>query len=233
VSSLIHSDRDIAKDSKLGYSSFNRSTVIDRDMDVVHGEIRYIENTDDSIMVIQRDKVGHIPVDRNLISTADNEPSLIASSKFLGTARYYAGKAGCDNNPESVVFVDGNAYFTHRGDGKVYRASGANGVMDISAKGMKTFFRDLFRSADQSARIIGGFDPKKDEYLLTITEPQPADAHGAPVFEVPNIDIPSDFLANSSQTDTTVEQPPVVDNGGGGNPGNSSGGDNQTGFGGE
>lgn len=210
VSSLIHSDRDIAKDSKLGYSSFNRSTVIDRDMDVVHGEIRYIENTDDSIMVIQRDKVGHIPVDRNLISTADNEPSLIASSQFLGTARYYAGKAGCDSNPESVVFVDGNAYFAHKKDGKVYRASGANGVMDISAKGMKTFFRDLFRDADENARIIGGFDPKKDEYLLTITEPEVEDAHGAPEFEVPNIDIPSDFLANSSQTDTTVEQSPVV-----------------------
>lgn len=204
VASLIHSDRDIAKDSKLGYSSFNRSTVIDRDMDVVHGEIRYIENTDDSIMVIQRDKVGHIPVDRNLISTADNEPSLIASSKFLGTARYYAGKAGCDSNPESVVVVDGTAYFAHKKDGKVFRASGANGVMDISAKGMKTFFRDLFRDAAQHARIIGGFDPKKDEYLLTITEPSLQSPNGETKVNVPDLEIPSVFLPNSSQTDTAL-----------------------------
>lgn len=204
VASLIHSDRDIAKDSKLGYSSFNRSTVIDRDMDVVHGEIRYIENTDDSIMVIQRDKVGHIPVDRNLISTADNEPSLIASSKFLGTARYYAGKAGCDSNPESVVVVDGTAYFAHKKDGKVFRASGANGVMDISAKGMKTFFRDLFRDAGQYARIIGGFDPKKDEYLLTITEPSQKSPNGDTEVNVPDLEIPSVFLPNSSQTDTAL-----------------------------
>jgi hypothetical protein len=204
VASLIHSDRDIAKDSKLGYSSFNRSTVIDRDMDVVHGEVRYIENTDDSIMVIQRDKVGHIPVDRNLISTADNEPSLIASSKFLGTARYYAGKAGCDSNPESVVVIDGTAYFAHKKDGKVFRASGANGVMDISAKGMKTFFRDLFRNAGQYARIIGGFDPKKDEYLLTITQPSLQSPNGETEVSVPDVEIPSVFLPNSSQTDTAL-----------------------------
>jgi hypothetical protein len=69
---------------------------------------------------------------------------------------------------------------------------------------MKTFFRDLFRNAGQYARIIGGFDPKKDEYLLTITEPSQKSPNGETKVNVPDLEIPSVFLPNSSQTDTAL-----------------------------
>ena len=81
IASLVHSDRDTtsSKSSLLGYSSFNRTESNDKDLDVAHGDIDYTaQHLDDSLLIIQKNKVGHIPVDRNLISTADNEPGLIS-----------------------------------------------------------------------------------------------------------------------------------------------------------
>ena len=169
VSSLIHSDRDIQNSKKLGYSSFNPSQADDKDLDVVRGAINYIASIDDAVFCIQDSKVSNIPVDRNIISTADNERSLVASSKVLGTPRFFASAAGCDS-PESVAASDNAFFFADKKSKKVYRFSASNGVMCISDKGMKSYFRDLLSSLSASDKLIGGFDPKKEEYLLTIRQ---------------------------------------------------------------
>tara|TARA_R100000458_G_C8277975_1_gene253785 strand:- start:1065 stop:6656 length:5592 start_codon:yes stop_codon:yes gene_type:complete len=203
IASMVHSDRDITKSSKLGYSSFNRTESNDKDLDVTHGQIDYTANTDDSILIIQKNKVGHVPVDRNLISTADNEPSLISSSKFLGTARYYAGKGGSDGHPESIAMADGNAYFAHKTDGKVFRASGANGLLEISNKAMKSFFRNLFSLMGKNDKIIGGYDPIKQEYLINVQAvEEPTDQNGIVISQndSPSLTFNTEFLENSSDT---------------------------------
>ena len=175
-SSIVHSDKDIIEARKLGYSSFNRSIPSDLEIDIKAGAVNYMTNHQDAIFFVQKNKCGHIPVDRNLISDTAGTSSLIASSKFLGTPRYYAGQAGCDDNPESVVDVDNTAYFAHKSMGKVFKVSGANGVNVISDNNMSTFIRNAFRDATanlSSVRVLGGYDPLKKEYLLTITENDP------------------------------------------------------------
>lgn len=169
ISSLIHSDRDIQNSKKLGYSSFNPSQADDKDLDVVRGAINYMASIDDAIFCIQDSKVSNIPVDRNIISTADNEPSLISSSEVLGTPRFFASDAGSDS-PESVASSDNAFFFADKKTGKVFRFSGSNGVMCISDKGMKAYFRNLLSSLSSSDKVIGGFDPKKEEYLLTVRQ---------------------------------------------------------------
>ena len=172
-SSIIHSDRDIVAARKIGYSSFNRSIPSDMEIDFKAGPINYLSNHQDSVFFVQKNKCGHIPVDRNLISDTSGTSSLIASSKFLGTPRYYAGQAGCDDNPESVVDIDSTAYFAHKSLGKVFKVNGANGVNVISDKNMSTFIKNAFdgvMGSGKSPRILGGYDPRKKEYLLTITE---------------------------------------------------------------
>ena len=203
IASMVHSDRDITKSSKLGYSSFNRTESNDKDLDVTHGQIDYTANTDDSILIIQKNKVGHVPVDRNLISTADNEPSLISSSKFLGTARYYAGKGGSDGHPESIAMADGNAYFAHKTDGKVFRASGANGLLEISNKAMKSFFRNLFSLMGKDDKIIGGYDPIKQEYLINVQAVEALTPQNGIVIsqnDSPGLTFNTEFLENSTDT---------------------------------
>jgi len=203
IASLVHSDKDIAKSSKIGYSSFNGSESNDKELDVSHGQVDYIANTNDSLLIIQNNRVSQVPVDRNLISTADNEPSLISSSKFLNTPRYFAGRAGADGHPESVAMENGNAYFVHKSDGKVFRFSPSNGVMPISDKGMKTFFRKLLGLLGKNDKIIGGFDPIKKEYLVTIKSIDAiTDQNGVALtsFFVPNLTFNVDFLPNATNT---------------------------------
>lgn len=173
-SGIIHSDKDIVKADKVGYSSFNRTIPSTLEIDTKAGPLNYMTNHQDSIFFVQKNKCGHIPVDRNLISDTSGTSSLIASSKFLGTPRYYAGQAGCDGNPEGVVDIDNTAYFAHKSMGKVFKVNAANGVNVISDKNVSTFLRNAFNNAISasagSVRVIGGYDPLKKEYLLTIAD---------------------------------------------------------------
>lgn len=171
-SSLIHSERDVVESSKVGYSSFNRTIASDLEIDFKAGPIHYMCNHQDSIFFVQNNKCGHIPVDRTLISDVGGSQSLIASSKFLGTPRYYAGDAGCDGDPESVVNVETTAYFVNKSRGKVYKVHPSNGVNVISDLSMSGFFREELSTATASGkRIIGGYDPIKKEYLLSVVDP--------------------------------------------------------------
>jgi hypothetical protein len=204
---LIHSDRDIPKKRKLGYSSFNPSQADDKDVDPTGGPINFMKADKDSIIVLQKNKTSSVPVDRNIISTADNEVSLVASSNVLGTPRYYAAEGGTDS-PESVASSTDATYFASKSMGKVFRFSASNGVMDISAKGMKAFFRDLFSKLSSNGKIIGGFDPKKEEYLVTVRD----DASQAPNgLTVSQADEPAQVFGESPGSDISL--PNVFDGG--------------------
>ena len=196
--SLIHSDRDITEAGKVSYSSFNRSVPIDMDLDLKNGAINYLANHDENCIFIQKDKCGHVPIDRNIISDVSGESNLIASSKFLNTPRYYAGRAGADGNPESVVSIDNAAYFAHKSLGEVYKISGANGVNVISGNNMDSYFGEVFQQAiDKSTlngsdvRVVGGYDPMKDEFLITVLDPITYGLNSLPVFpDQPSVSVP-------------------------------------------
>tara|TARA_R110002012_G_scaffold4641_1_gene21214 strand:+ start:4957 stop:12435 length:7479 start_codon:yes stop_codon:yes gene_type:complete len=176
--SVVHSEKNITNSSKVSYSSFNRSIPINKDLDPNNGEINYLGNHRENCFFVQKDKCGYIPVDRNIISDVSGESSLIASSKFLNTPKYYAGRGGCDGNPESVVSIDSVAYFANKSLGEVYRVSGVNGVNIISENNMKSYFANLFKDVmmlskynGKDVRVVGGYDPVKNEYLLTVLNP--------------------------------------------------------------
>ena len=176
---LVHSDRDVVQSRKIGYSSFNRTIPSDMEIDPRPGPINYLANHQDSLFFVQKNKCGHIPVDRSLLSDTTGSSNIIASSKFLNTPRYYVGEAGCDDNPESVVSVDNTAYFAHKSSGRVFKVSGANGVNVISDKNMSAFIRNAFQDATTSSSnplmVVGGYDPMKKEYLLSISNSDYAD----------------------------------------------------------
>ena len=169
--SVIHSDKDIIESSKVGYSSFNRSIPSDLDIDFKEGAIHYLANFQDSLMFIQTNKSGRIPVDRTLIADVQGSQSLVASSKVLGTPSYYALDSGCDGDPSSVVKMDSSVFFVNKSRGKVYKVHPSNGVNVISDAAMAGFFRDALRLGNlTNKRIIGGYDPIKKEYLMSIVD---------------------------------------------------------------
>ena len=173
--SLTYSDKTNPASNILKLTSFNPAKLQFKDLPVEHGNINYILPQQDSIFVVHANKCASIPVDRNIITTASDTQSLVAASQVLGTERYFAGDFGCDNNPESVCVVGNNVYFASKSKREVYRFNPSQGVEVISDKGMKSFFRKLFKDAmDQEAggaglvKVVGGYDPAKDEFILSV-----------------------------------------------------------------
>jgi len=184
-SSITYSDKNNYASQLVRFTSFNPFKLQFKDLPAEHGAINYILNYSDSVFCIQEEKTSVLPVDRSILSDASGVESLIASSKVLGAQKFYAGAYGCDDNPESVVKVDNFIYFANKSRQQVYRFSPDRGVSVISEGGMKQYFRYLFnrvlgaQTAESGVRIVGGYDPLKDEFLISImnatvlTEPTP------------------------------------------------------------
>jgi|DEB0MinimDraft_10_1074344.scaffolds.fasta_scaffold01358_5 hypothetical protein len=172
--SITFSDKNNPASKFLRLTSFSPAQLQFKDLPLEHGAINYLANQQDSVLSIQENKTASVPYNRNIISTAAGQDSLIASASVLGTAVFYTGKFGCDNNPESVCEVDGSVYFASKSNGEVYRFDPSGGVAVISDAGMKKFFRDMFKEAmaDVSTygdvKVVGGYDPLRKEFILSV-----------------------------------------------------------------
>ena len=174
-SSVTFSDKNDYSTKRLRFTSFNAFNAPFKDLPNEHGSINALLNYSDSLFVVQQDKASAIPVSRNVLSDALGQDTLISTNKILGDQVFYAGAYGCDNNPESVIKVDTNVYFAHKSRGEVYRFNPSNGLQVISRKGMNSFFRDAFEDVINDGaeiRIVSGYDPLKDEYLISIVNVQ-------------------------------------------------------------
>ena len=181
--SITYSGKSNPNSSKLNYSSFNLTLSNFKELQEEFGDINYMCNMEGDVFVIQSDRCTLVPASKTLFSDVQGASTVAASKSPLGQERVFAGRAGCDNNPESVVQVGAYVYFAHKNLGKVYRFNPSNGVQEISEQGMASYFRGIFKAAmDKSdaagkfinhddVRVVGGFDPVNEEYLLTVLDP--------------------------------------------------------------
>ena len=181
--SITYSGQSNPNSSKINYSSFNLTLSNFKELQEEFGDINYMCNMEGDVFVIQSDRCTLVPASKTLFSDVQGSSTVAASKSPLGQERVFAGRAGCDNNPESVVQVGAFVYFAHKNLGKVYRFNPSNGVQEISEQGMASYFRGLFEAAmDKSVtagdfinyddvRVVGGFDPINEEYLLTVLDP--------------------------------------------------------------
>ena len=192
-SSITFSDKNNPASSLFTLTSFNPTKGQFKDLPIEYGDINYIAQTDDSIFVIQSSRCSSIPVNRNIITDLGDNQSLVAAKAVLGTAGFYAGDYGCDDNPESVCEVDTNIYFASKSNREVYRFNRSNGIQVISDAGMKSYFRKLFRLAERDAidglgpvKVVGGYDPEKDSFILSVFNLD--DISSNPIQDVGSID---------------------------------------------
>ena len=174
-SSVIYSDKHDFSKRGLRFPSFNGTASNWKDLPNEHGKINFLLNNYDSLMCIQENKSSSIPVERNIISDASGANTLITSNKVIGVQAFFAGEYGCDNNPESVVKTDAATYFASKAKSEVYRLT-SQGIQVISKEGMASYFFRLFEEAKKAELdgqgkiyIPGGYDPLKDEFLVTIS----------------------------------------------------------------
>lgn len=168
-SSITYSDAFVIDSNRLNLSSFNLSLANFLDLELAYGNISSLVPRGDALTVIQENKASQIPIGRNLIEYANGDAGVAVSRKVLGTPSYYAGDFGT-SNPESVVERFGVVYYVDSKAGKVIRLS-ADGITPISEKGLDSFFENKFKSllsVSKKVRVIGGFDPDNNEYLVTV-----------------------------------------------------------------
>ena len=170
--SITYSDAYVLDSDRLNLSSFNASLANWSDLDISNGAVDKLISRGDAITVLQERKASQIPVGRNLIEYSNGDAGVAVSRNVLGVPSYYAGSYGSSGNPESVINRFGVVYFTDLNSRKVIRLS-ADGITPISDKGMDSYFQKLFENLDENVttpKIIGGFDPDNDEYLITVED---------------------------------------------------------------
>lgn len=174
-SSICFSDKNNYSARKNSFTMFNASKFNIKDLPNEYGSINYLLNDYDSVFVIQEDKASSIPVNRNIISTAGGDESLVASQKVLGNQKFYQGDYGSDGNPESVTRAEENIYWASKARREVYKWTRAKGIQVISNVGMKSYFNNIFKRAleDQQmgngrVRVVGGYDALRDEFIISV-----------------------------------------------------------------
>ena len=179
---ITYSEPSNPESKKVNYSSFNASLANFKDLPEGFGGIQYINDHNDYLFVLQEDKVSIILVNKNIISSASGDGTITASSNVLGEAVFYPGRNGVSKDPSSIFDSNEEVYFCNKSLSKVYRWSKQKGVEEISGKGMSSVIRASIKRAisdDEQIRIVGGYDPLKDEYLLTILNPETRFTTGA------------------------------------------------------
>ena len=115
-------------------------------------------------------------VGKNIINYADGQSNVTLSKDILSDyAQVYSGENGCSLNPESIVKNQDRFYFVDIKRGSVLRLS-RDGITKISDYGLSDYIRDLGEiyimtnpeeSTDGEFKIVAGYDPKYDEYIVT------------------------------------------------------------------
>jgi hypothetical protein len=178
--SITYSQQSNPNSRKINYSSFNRTLSNFKELQEEFGDINYMCNLSGDVFVIQSDKCTLVPASKTLFSDVSGTDIVAASKSPLGQEKIFAGRAGCDNNPESVAQVGSYIYFAHKRLGKVFRFNPSSGVQELSDQGLGAYFRSLFKKAlavseninYEDVRVVGGFNPLQQEYLLTVLYPR-------------------------------------------------------------
>jgi len=184
--SVYYSETYVSTGAVNGLSSFNLANTPYFDYNKDFGSIQSLKNKDNDLIIFHESKVGRVLVKQDILNTASGEGLVSLSNDVIGNyANLYSGQFGCGLNPESIVKHGQKFYFADIKRGAILRLS-TDGLTVISDYGMKDYFRDIGEmyikynpdeitssnyDSDKGSTpylLLGGYDPKYDEYVITI-----------------------------------------------------------------
>ena len=172
-----------------GLSTFDYNLFNWEDYSRIYGTIQKLHYRETDIVMIQEDTTYKIPVQRDILLSADGKGTVGVSNKILNPVVPFAGNYGISRNPESFVANGSVLYWTDIRRGAVLRLSG-DGITPISDAKMHDYFRDkeeeyriydpeygwssdygnisgnMLAGQHKDFRIKGGFNPKHEEYIV-------------------------------------------------------------------
>ena len=143
---------------------------ITRTIDPVNGTVQKLYAEDTNLIIFQENKVSKALIDKDAIYSAEGSAITTSGARVIGQIVSYAGNYGISKNPESFAFYGYRKYFTDKNRNAVLRLS-RDGITEISAYGMKDFFRDNLINLDSitvKGKAVGGFDIHNKCYVLSL-----------------------------------------------------------------
>jgi hypothetical protein len=140
--------------------------------DRVNGSIQKLAVRDNYLMTFQELKTGYIPIEQSIIEDqGGGNPNVAISTKLLNKIRYFAGDYGVGTNPESVTRYAGTFYFADPNRNEILRIR--DGIQSVSKIGMDSYFTSklAFTKTQTNAKIIGTYDPRNNEYIVSFKYP--------------------------------------------------------------
>jgi hypothetical protein len=168
---IVYSDEHVDPLGDTKFSSFNPGSNSFKDLPANYGSVNYINEYNQGLVAIQENKLSYIPVKRNIIEYADGSSAVTANASVLGTHKEANGDFGIGPDQSSALVRDGMVFFVDKSRQKSMMASGTN-MISISDIEMSSFLEaeinDMEVATGSGGRIISGYDPDENLYLLTI-----------------------------------------------------------------
>ncbi len=143
---------------------------ITRSLDPSNGTIQKLYAEDTNLIIFQENKVSKALIDKDAIYSAEGTAITTSGAMVIGQVVAYGGNYGISKNPESFAVYGYRKYFTDKNRNAVLRLS-RDGITEISAYGMKDFFRDNLINLDSTTakgKAIGGFDVHNKNYVVSL-----------------------------------------------------------------
>lgn len=150
-------------------NEFNLSLANFKNLDKDYGSIQKIYARDSDLLVLHEDKITSVLFGKNLLVDALGGGQVASIPEVLGNQVPYQLDNGISNDPSSFAVNSDNIYFTDAKRGVVIEMIGNQGIMEISSKGMKNYFRDILTS-NLNTQKIGAYDPYYNMYSLTTND---------------------------------------------------------------
>jgi hypothetical protein len=153
---------------------FSVAEDITKAADPANGSIQKLYAEDTNLNIFQELKVSRALIDKDAIYSAEGGGTVTASNLVIGIIQPFAGKYGISTNPESFAVYGFRKYFSDTNNGVMCRLSSGgagSGIEEISALGMKDFFRDELGRVNNSSgqgKIIGAYDIYGKDYTVSL-----------------------------------------------------------------
>jgi len=159
--------------SRTGINNSNVFSVaedITKSANPIKGSIQRLYAENSNLIIFQEEKVSRALIEKDAIYSAEGGGSITNANLVIGTIQPYLGEYGISKNPESFAVYGYDKYFSDKNNNAILRLTN-NGIVEISAYGMKDFFRDQLNSIDTASSngiVLGGYNVYNSEYTVSL-----------------------------------------------------------------
>ena len=211
--SITFSEKTNVQSGNIFYTFFSPLDINFFDLDIDYGAINYMASIGNEMVSMQESKCSLLQVAKSMTTKADGTDDLVSSTRVLSSPRYFVDDVGTAGHAESVVVANDNVYFSDRNSLSVVSISPTGSMKILSDQNMSEFFDKVFIQVNSAitsgnqevrnsrCRIIGGYDPVNDQFLVTIKTPDSShfdSSSEAPELTTPGVNLPSVALLSNN-----------------------------------